>query len=61
MNIDLYVFIHAYMSQRQEHTKNTQTNLNNFFLNILQKICVNVNTGETCAAEVTVGTSILTS
>lgn len=60
MNIDLYVFIHAYMSQRQEHTKNTQTNLNNFFLNIL-KIRVNVNTGETCAAEVTVGTSILTS
>lgn len=31
------------------------------FLNILHKICVNVNIGETCAAEVTVGTSILTS
>lgn len=61
MNIDLYVFVQAYMPQTQKHTKNTQTNLKNLFLNILQKICVNVNIGETCAAEVTVGTSILSS
>lgn len=61
MNIDLYVFIQAYMSQRQKHTKKYTNQFKEPFKNILQKICVNVNIGETCAAEVTVGTSILTS
>lgn len=58
MNIDLYVFIQAYMSQRQKHTK-----IHKFkepFLKYTSEDC-ECKPSETCAGEVTVGTSIFTS